>query len=201
MEEIKKLINASIKNSILVKTNILQSEEIISIIYDISTKIVEALNNGNKVIFAGNGGSYSDSSHLAGEFVNKFMFDRKAISSIALGSNNSVLTAIANDYSFNNVFSRELEALGTEGDILIAISTSGNSKNILELINTAKIMKINVFGLTGEVGGEMKSLCTCICVPSEITARTQEAHIMIGHIICEIVENKVFGNNVSGEST
>ncbi|MCK4890325.1 MAG: SIS domain-containing protein [Candidatus Aminicenantes bacterium] len=192
MEEIKKLINTSIENSILVKTKILQSEEIISVIYDISIKIVEALYNGNKVFFAGNGGSHSDSLHLAGEFVSRFMFDRNAMPGIALGSNSSMLTAIGNDYSFDNIFSRELGSLGYEGDVLIAISTSGNSKNILELINTAKIMNINVFGLTGETGGEMKSLCTCICVPSEITARIQEVHIMIGHIICEIVEYKFF---------
>ena len=120
------------------------------------------------------------------------MFDRNPLSALALGGNNSILTAIGNDYSFDNIFSRELDALGHEGDVLIAISTSGNSRNILESIKVAKKKKIQIYGLTGETGGCMKELCSCICVPSEITARIQEAHIMIGHIICEIVEHKIF---------
>ena len=194
MEELEKCINVSIRNSILVKEEILKNGKILSLILDISKEIVKAIKNGNKVFFAGNGGSYSDSLHLAAEFVNKFMIEREAIRSIALGSNNTTLTAIANDDCYENVFSREIEAIGNEDDILIVISTSGNSKNILNLIKVAKKMNIKVFGLTGERGGQMSDLCTCICVPSIITPRIQEAHIMIGHIICEIVEKKIFKN-------
>jgi len=194
MDVIKKRILSTIEDSISIKTEILNSEEIVSQIYNMSKKIVEAINNGNKVFFAGNGGSHSDSFHLAAEFVNRFMIERRPLPAIALGGNNSILTAIGNDYSFDNIFSKELEALGNKGDILIAISTSGNSKNILEVIKTAKKRNIDVYGLTGKTGGNMKDLCPCICVPSKNTPRIQEAHIMIGHIICEIVEKKLFKN-------
>jgi len=161
-------------------------------LYNASQLVKKISCTEKKIFFAGNGGSFSDSFHLAGEFVSRFMFDRDALPALALGGNNSILTAIGNDYSFDNIFSRELDALGYEGDVLIAISTSGNSRNILELIKTAKKKKIQVYGLTGETGGCMKDLCSYICVPSKITARIQEAHIMIGHIICEIVEYKIF---------
>ncbi|MCK4358967.1 MAG: SIS domain-containing protein [Candidatus Cloacimonetes bacterium] len=186
------LIRNRIQESILCKSKITESDNIIKLINEISHTIVSALKKNNKVMFAGNGGSFSDAFHLAGEFVSRFMFDRDALPALALGGNNSILTAIGNDYSFDDIFSRELDALGHEGDVLIAISTSGNSRNILGLIKTAKNKKIQVYGLTGETGGCMKDLCPCVCVTSEITARIQEAHIMIGHIICEIVERKIF---------
>ena len=188
----QKLVKNRIHESILCKSKILENDSIIKLIIKISDDIILALKNKRKLLIAGNGGSFSDAFHLAGEFVSRFMFDRGALPALALGGNNSILTAIGNDYSFDDIFLRELDALGKVGDVLIAISTSGNSNNILKLIKTAKNKKIQIYGLTGETGGCMKELCPCICVPSEITARIQEAHIMIGHIICEIVEHKIF---------
>jgi len=146
---------------------------------------------GNKVIFAGNGGSFADSIHLTAEFVSKFNFDRKPLSAIALGANNSIITSIGNDYSFEDIFSRELDALAREGDLLIAISTSGNSKNIIKVIEKAQAKGITVYCLTGEKGGAVSKICKCLKVPSNTTARIQEVHITIGHIICEIVEDQL----------
>jgi len=130
-------------------------------------------------------------SHLTTEFVSKFAFDRKPLSAIALGANNSIITAIGNDYSFEDIFSRELDALAREGDLLIAISTSGNSKNIINVIQKAQAKGITVYCLTGEKGGAVSKICKCLKVPSNTTARIQEAHITIGHIICEIVEDQL----------
>lgn len=190
---IKKLIYQRIKDSISVKEKVLLSEEIHDQIENLAMKIVDALENKKKVIFAGNGGSFADAFHLAGEFVSRFLFDRPALASIALGGNNSIITAVGNDYSYNDIFSREMSALGNKDDIFIPISTSGNSSNILEAIKTAKDNGLIVIGFTGQGGGEMKKMCKCICIPSEQTPRIQESHILIGHILCEIVEEKLFG--------
>ena len=186
MKETLLLIQSSIRENIDIQQYFLADSKSIELVQKITIGIIDAIRGGNKVIFAGNGGSHADSLHLTAEFVNKFMFNRRAIPSITLGSNHSVVTAISNDYSFDNIFSRELEAIGREGDILIALSTSGNSENILNLIGTANSMNIKVYGMTGGFSGKMSQICECIEIPSKITPRIQEAHIMIGHIICEL---------------
>lgn len=187
-------IKKRIKDSIELKEKVLSSEIIIEQLEKLSKVVLHALNNGNKVIFAGNGGSFSDSFHLAGEFVSRFLIDRPALASLALGGNNSIVTAVGNDYSYEDIFSRELFALGNEGDVFIPISTSGNSGNIISAIKIANDKGLEIMGFTGETGGKMMDICNCICVPSKNTGRIQEAHILIGHILCELVEAKYFEN-------
>ncbi len=188
----KTIIHKRINESIAVKEKVLTNDDVTEQIEKLSLLIIKAIKNGKKVIFAGNGGSCSDAFHLAGEFVSRFLFDRPALPAIALGANNSIITAIGNDYSYEDVFSRELYALGNQGDIFIPISTSGNSENILKAIKIAEEKELFVIGFTGNDGGKMKSLCNCICVPSENTARIQESHILLGHIVCELVERGYF---------
>jgi D-sedoheptulose 7-phosphate isomerase len=178
-----------------VKEEILKDTDLLNLVENIAQEIVSCIRSGNKVMFAGNGGSFSDSFHLAGEFVSRFLFDREPLPAIALGGNNSIITAIGNDYSFMDIFSREIKALGNKGDIFIAISTSGNSGNILNAIEVAKGMGIKTYGFTGNRESKINTLCQCVRVPSEVTARIQEAHILIGHIICELVENEIFNRN------
>jgi D-sedoheptulose 7-phosphate isomerase len=190
-------IKKRVKESIDTKNKLFYDNILIEQIEELSLLVLKALQTGNKVFFAGNGGSFSDAFHLAGEFVSRFMFDREALPAIALGGNNSILTAIGNDYSFTEIFSREIKALGKSGDVFIAISTSGNSKNILSAIKTAKEKGVNTWGLTGISGGKMKDVCDCICVPSGETPRIQESHILIGHIICELVEHKYFKSSIN----
>ena len=187
----QKIIQERLEESINVKKLILKDRQLLCLIEEIVNNIKEVLSKGNKVIFAGNGGSFADSIHLTAEFVSKFNFDRKPLSAIALGANNSIITSIGNDYSFEDIFSRELDALAREGDLLIAISTSGNSKNIIKVIKKAQAKGITVYCLTGEKGGAVSKICKCLKVPSNTTARIQEAHITIGHIICEIVEDQL----------
>jgi len=187
----QKIIQERLEESINVKKLILKDKHLLCLIEEIINNIKEALSKGNKVIFAGNGGSFADSIHLTAEFVSKFNFDRKPLSAIALGANNSIITSIGNDYSFEDIFSRELDALAREGDLLIAISTSGNSKNIIKVIQKAQAKGITVYCLTGEKGGAVSKICKCLEVPSNTTARIQETHITIGHIICEIVEDQL----------
>ncbi len=156
--------------------------------------ITECFKSGGKLFLCGNGGSAADSQHLATEFVGRFFLERKALDADALNVNTSTLTAVANDYSFDKVFSRQVEAKGKEGDVLLAISTSGNAKNVVEAIKVAKSIGIKTIGFTGN---NMDSLICrmsdyCVSIPSNSTPRIQESHILIGHIICEIVENKLF---------
>lgn len=191
IERIKK----DIKESSEVKNLILNDEAIINLIDEIAKECIASLEKGGKVIFCGNGGSFSDAQHLSAEFTGKYAFDRDALASIALGTNNSSLSAIGNDYGFENVFSRELEAIAKSEDILIGITTSGNSKNIINALETAKSLNIKTYIFTGRSGGKIQSNTTCINVPSDITARIQECHIMIGQIICGIVEAEFFNND------
>ncbi len=149
----------------------------------------KALTNGGKIMFCGNGGSAADSQHLAAEFTGRFIKDRRPLAAIALSTDTSALTCISNDYSFNEVFSRQVEGLGNRADCLLGISTSGNSPNVIEAIKTAKSKGIFTIGLLGRDGGKLKELCDlAIVVPSNTTARIQEAHILIGHSICGGVE-------------
>lgn len=151
--------------------------------------IVAALKNNKKLMICGNGGSAADSQHIAAEFTGRFVKDRPPIAALALSTDTSALTCIGNDYSFSEIFSRQLRALGQPQDCLLAISTSGNSENVIQAVQTAKAMEIKTIGLLGCDGGKLKNLCDCtIVVPSDVTARTQEAHIFIGHTICGSVE-------------
>lgn len=154
--------------------------------------IERSLAAGGHLFIAGNGGSAADAQHIAAELTGKFMRDRKPLRALALHGNTSALTAIANDYSYDRVFARELTAHAHPGDVLLAISTSGNSPNILRAIEAARECKVAVVGLTGEPGGKMRAACDiCLCAPSQSTARIQEMHITIGHTICELLEERL----------
>ncbi len=187
-----KRINDIIQNSIDIKQKILNDDILIGLIKIIAQSCLTSLNSGGKIILAGNGGSFADAQHISAEFTSRYMFDRDSLASICLGTNNSAISAIGNDYGYSQVFARELSSIGNENDIFIAISTSGNSENIIEAIKVAKKKNIKTFALTGQSGGKMDELCECCKIPSAITGRIQECHIMIGHIISEIVEKEYF---------
>ncbi|MGO4502438.1 MULTISPECIES: D-sedoheptulose-7-phosphate isomerase [unclassified Dyella] len=156
---------------------------------------VDALNQGNKLLFAGNGGSAADAQHWAGELVSRFYFDRPGLPAIALTTDTSILTAIGNDYGYDYVFARQVEALGREGDVLFAISTSGNSKNILRAIQAARTAGMRVIGFTGQGGGAMAELCdVCFRMPSGETPKVQEGHEFVGHLICGLIEHEIFAH-------
>ena len=189
MDKIKNIIRASIN----VKQLVLKDEELISIIEKVVNVILNAFKNGKRVYFCGNGGSAADAQHLAAEFSGRFYTDRKALPAEALHCNTSYLTAVANDYSYDVVYSRIIDGIGQEGDVLIGLSTSGNSKNIIKAFETAKEKKIITVGFTGSNGGAMKACSDhLINIPSNDTPRIQESHIMTGHIICQLVEEKYF---------
>lgn len=182
-----------IQESINVKELIVANKDLINRIKSAAQSCVESLQEGGKVHFCGNGGSAADAQHLAAELSGRFYYDRKPLNAEALHVNTSYLTAVANDYSFNMIYSRMIEASAKQGDVLVAISTSGNSENIVKAIETAKQKKMLVVGMTGETGGKMATLSDILInVPSSCTPRIQEAHIMIGHIICEIIESTIF---------
>jgi len=192
METIKKIITASIETKQLV----LKNEELLNTIEKIVEAITAAFKKGKRVYFCGNGGSAADAQHLAAEFSGRFYTDRKALPAEALHCNTSYLTAVANDYSFDDIYSRMIDGIGEEGDVLIGISTSGNSTNICKALETAGKKKMITIGFTGESGGKMKSLCDhLINIPSKDTPRIQESHIMVGHIICELVEKDLFSKS------
>lgn len=186
------LIKDQIRSSIAVKQAMLEGTEDLSLIERLAQQCVDALRKGGKVIFAGNGGSFADAQHLSAEFVSRFMYDRAPLASVALGTNSSAMSAIGNDYGYEQVFSREFAAIAKASDVFVPLSTSGNSPNVLAAVKVARELGITTVGLTGETGGKMKSLCDCICVPSRETARIQECHIMIGHILCGLVEERCF---------
>lgn len=158
--------------------------------------IVETLRNGGKVLLAGNGGSAADAQHIAGEFVSRFHYDRPGLASIALTTDTSILTAIGNDYGYERLFARQVQALGREGDVFIGISTSGNSANIIEAFKEAQQQKLKTIGWTGMTGGKMADMCDItLRMPSKETPKIQEGHIAIGHIICGLVEAAMFPRN------
>lgn len=156
---------------------------------------VEALKRGNKLLFAGNGGSAADAQHWAGELVSRFNFDRPGLAAIALTTDTSILTAIGNDYGYDYVFARQIEALGRSGDLLFVISTSGNSKNVVRAIQAARVAGIGVIGFTGQSGGAMAELCdVCLRMPSSETPKVQEGHEFLGHLICGLIEHEIFAD-------
>jgi D-sedoheptulose 7-phosphate isomerase len=190
----KELIINEIEKSIEVKTAVLNDNIIIEKLSSLVNDCIQSLNSGGKIIFCGNGGSFADSQHLAAEFISRLRFDRAPLSSIALGTNSSNMSAIGNDYGYDQVFKREILALGNSNDIFIPISTSGNSGNIIEAINSAKMKNIRTVAFTGGTGGKMSNICECIIVPSSSTEKIQEVHIMLGHILCFLIEEKIFKN-------
>lgn len=191
MKEIKDYLAASID----VKHQIVQNDLIIRKIYSAFEVILKSFKNGGKVIFAGNGGSAADSQHLAAEFVSRFMFDRPGLPSIALTTDTSVITAIGNDYGFDLLFQRQIQAIASENDVFIGISTSGNSENIINALKYCNEKKIQTIGLTGSNMGKMNPLCSiCIEVPSNQTSFIQESHITIGHILCMLIEEEIYGH-------
>jgi D-sedoheptulose 7-phosphate isomerase len=191
----KELIRNEIQRSIEVKTSVLNNNSIIEQLTLLVNACLISLKSGGKIIFCGNGGSFADSQHLAAEFISRLRFDRSPLASVALGTNSSNMSAIGNDYGYNQVFKREIIAIGNSNDIFIPISTSGNSSNVIEAINAAKEKKIKTIAFTGGTGGKMSSLCECIIVPSSSTEKIQEVHIMLGHILCFLIEENIFKKN------
>jgi D-sedoheptulose 7-phosphate isomerase len=189
MSKIKELIS----NSISVKQQLMSDEKLMAVVNDCISIITTAFKNGNKVLFCGNGGSAADAQHLAAEFSGRFYIDRPALPAEALHCNTSYLTAVANDYSYNLIYARLLQGIGNKGDILIGLSTSGNSKNIIEAFEVAKEKGMVTIGFTGAGGGAMKTLSNYLLnVPSTDTPRIQECHMLIGHIVCQLVEENLF---------
>ncbi|MBL0359229.1 MAG: D-sedoheptulose 7-phosphate isomerase [Chitinophagaceae bacterium] len=186
-------IKEIISTSISVKQQLLADERIIAVVAECVEVIVAAFKTGNKVLFCGNGGSAADAQHLAAEFSGRFYIDRPALPAEALHCNTSYLTAVANDYSYDMIYARLLQGIGIKGDVLIGLSTSGNSNNILKAFEVAKQKKMITIGFTGLTGGAMKELSGYLLnVPSTDTPRIQECHILLGHIICQLVEEKLF---------
>ena len=183
----------SIKESISAKERLLASAETIATIARVSEVMIESLRAGHKLLLFGNGGSAADSQHIAAEFVGRFAFDRPALPALALSVNTSALTAIGNDYGFDQVFSRQIEALGAKGDVAIGISTSGNSPNVLQGLIAARKLGLHTVAFTGGSGGKMMGAADhSICAPSKETPRIQECHILIGHVISLLVEQEIF---------
>ena len=189
MAKIKEIIQASID----VKQQILQNDLLLTTIYDVAELITSTLNNNGRIYFCGNGGSAADAQHLAAEFSGRFYTDRRALPAEALHCNTSYLTAVANDYSFDMIYARLIDGIGNKGDVLLGLSTSGNSANIIKAFEVAREKGLITVGFTGLSGGTMKALSDhLVNVPSTDTPRIQESHIMIGHIICQLTEEALF---------
>ncbi len=187
----KDIIEDIVQESIRVKEQF--SKESCNELITLARKIASAFTSDRKLMICGNGGSAADAQHIAAEFVNRLEMERPPLPAISLATDSSVITCIGNDYSFNDIFTKQVKAIGLEGDILLAISTSGNSQNVISAAETASEMGIYVAALTGGKGGKLKDVSDlCLIVPSERTARIQESHIMIGHIICKLVDHILF---------
>lgn len=185
-------IQAEIKASIAVKEATLQDAGLLAQLEELIETCLTSLQQGGKIIFCGNGGSFADAQHLSAEFTSRFLFDRAPLPSLALGTNNSAISAIGNDYGYEFVFSRELQSIASEKDVFVGISTSGNSPNVIAAVEVAKEMNVPTYVLTGKTGGKLKAMCNCLCIPSPDTARIQECHILLGHILCGQVEKRYF---------
>ena len=188
------IVKSQIQASIDVKVTLLSDDTLLQQVYELAEKCTAALRAGGKVIFCGNGGSFADAQHLSAEFTSRFLFDRPGLPSLALGTNSSAMTAIGNDYGYENVFAREIQAIATPADVLIAITTSGNSGNILKALEAAKEANVPSVVLTGAGRGMLDAATETINIPSTDTARIQECHILLGHIVCGLVEESVFGS-------
>jgi D-sedoheptulose 7-phosphate isomerase len=187
------LIKRNINDSLSVKQELLNSDQLIDQVVEIADLIVQTFKNGNKLLFCGNGGSAADAQHLAAEFSGRYYLNRPPLHAEALHTDTSFMTAVANDFSFEEVYARLIQGIGKKGDILIGMSTSGNSKNVLLALKQAKEQNITTIGFTGEKGENMKAHCDLMLhIPSNDTPRIQECHLMLGHAICELVEKKLF---------
>jgi len=187
------IVRKNLTDSIELKQRLLSDDDIIKTISRISEIIIETYRKSGKVLFCGNGGSAADAQHLAAELSGRYYYDRPALFAEAMHVNTSYLTAVANDYSYDGVYKRLVSAVGTNGDILIGLSTSGNSKNVIFALEQAKMQDMVTIGFTGYNGGEMKNYCDILIeVPSNDTPRIQECHMIIGHTICELVEQELF---------
>ena len=185
-------ISQRISDSIAVKQALLSEATLLSQLDQLAQDCIDAFSQGAKVIFAGNGGSFADAQHLSAEFTSRFLFERSPLPSIALGTNSSAMSAIGNDYGYAHIFARELRGIAKLGDVFIGLTTSGNSPNILAAIEAAQSLGLRTMAWTGQSGGALNGLCECLKVPSPQTARIQECHILIGHILCELVESQLF---------
>ena len=186
----QKIIQERFEEHLAVANAVMQSD-ILEQVERVATAIKAALANGKKILFCGNGGSAADSQHLAAEFVGRFQKERQGLPAIALTVDTSILTAVGNDYGFDKVFVRQVEALGNEGDVLVGISTSGTSPNVLAAVELAKAKGMYCVGMTAANGAKLAELCDeCIAIPAQVTARAQEMHILIGHILCELVDGE-----------
>jgi D-sedoheptulose 7-phosphate isomerase len=187
------LIAASIRESIKVKQTLLEDKDFLNQIAEVKGEFVKALRSGHKILLFGNGGSAADAQHIAAEFVGRFQMERAPLPALALTVNTSALTGIGNDYAFENVFSRQIEALGSIGDVAVGFSTSGKSPNVLKALAAAKAKGLVTVALTGSFGTMLREVSRyCLCVPSDETPRIQESHILIGHIISQLTEMELF---------
>ncbi len=192
-DKAQSLAVARIHDCTSVMQSLLESAAYLSTVVKVADTMTKCLRSGNKILFFGNGGSAADAQHLAAELSGRFLKERKSLSGWALTTNSSVLTAIGNDYSFDEVFARQVQGIGTPGDLAFGLSTSGNSPNVLRALDVAREKKLVTVGLTGRLGGKLPSAVDhCICIPSDQTPRIQEAHILTGHILCELIEETLF---------
>ena len=187
-------VKLQIQASIDVKANLLNDDSLIQQVVELAERCTDTLRAGGKIIFCGNGGSFADAQHLSAEFTSRFLFDRPGLPSLALGTNSSAMTAIGNDYGYENVFAREIQAIATPQDLLIAITTSGKSSNIIKALSAAKTANVPSVVLTGAGIGMIEDDIETLNIPSTDTARIQECHILLGHILCGLVEESIFGS-------
>jgi D-sedoheptulose 7-phosphate isomerase len=191
------IVSRNIQESIAVKQAILADQTLLDTVTKVGQELARTLQRGGKILFFGNGGSAADAQHLAAELVGRFEKERRALPALALTANTSTLTAIGNDYSYEAVFARQLEGLGSRGDAAVGISTSGKSPNVLSALRSARKMGITAVGMTGQCSPDMAELVDyCISVPSKRTARVQEGHILIGHILCEIIDHNLATDSI-----
>lgn len=190
----RSLAIARLRDCAAVMQGLLDSAEYMTALVAVAEAMTKCLRSGNKILFLGNGGSAADAQHLAAELSGRFLRERPSLSGWALTTNSSAMSAIGNDYSFDDVFARQIQGMGSAGDIAFAISTSGDSPNVLKAVRVARDKKLIAVGLAGQSGGKLRGLVDhCICIPSDQTPRIQEAHIVTGHILCELIDEELFG--------
>ena len=195
-DTVRSLAVARIQDCASLLQSLLESSEYLSAVVAVADAMSQCLRSGKKILFFGNGGSAADAQHLAAELTGRYLKERKSLSGLALTTNTSALTAIGNDYSFDDVFARQIQGIGRPHDVAFAISTSGNSPNVLQAVNVARQIGLVTVGLTGRGGGKLASVVDrCISIPSDQTPRIQEGHILTGHILCELIEEALFGKN------
>jgi len=187
------LVKQLLQDACRTKQKVLEDARLVALIAEVMDVCIDALRNGNKLLLAGNGGSASDAQHIAAELVGRYEQDRAGLPALALTTNSSQVTAIANDYGYDFLFQRQVQALANAGDVFFGLSTSGNSKNVIQAIEQCKKQQVKTVGMTGQSGGQLAAMCDyCINVPSDNTARIQEVHITIGHILCAGIESAFF---------